>query len=63
MPPSLPISIKAVKTATPAFIGYTEKQMQDGASLLNKPTLVSSLVEYEFIFGPLKVRTGSSSFA
>ncbi len=54
MPPPLPTTITAVKTAIPAFIGYTEKQMKDGASLLNKPTSVSSLIEYESIFGHTK---------
>jgi phage tail sheath protein FI len=51
MSPPLPTSIAAVKTAIPAFIGYTEKQMKEGFSLNNKPTLISSLIEYEAIFG------------
>lgn len=51
MPPSLPTSITGVKTAIPAFIGYTEKQMKDGLSLFNKPTLISAIAEYETIFG------------
>ncbi len=51
MPPSLPVSITAVKTAKPAFIGYTEKKIKDGLSLLNKPTLISSIIEFENIFG------------
>ncbi len=50
MPP-LPTSITAVKTSVPAFIGYTEKQIKDGLSLLNTPALISSLAEYENFFG------------
>ncbi len=49
MPPLLPTSITAVKTAMPAFIGYTEKN--GDLSLVSKPTLISSLMEYEAMFG------------
>jgi hypothetical protein len=47
-----PPSIAAVETAIPAFIGYTEKAIQDvAADLRNKPKRISSLVEYETYFG------------
>ncbi len=51
MSPMVPTSITAVKTAIPCFIGYTEKQGRDDLSLINKPTVISSLTEYEIIFG------------
>jgi len=43
----LPPSVAQVETAIPAFVGYTEK----GAL---KPTRISSLLEYEAIFGTAK---------
>ena len=43
----LPSSVAQVETAIPAFVGYTEK----GAL---KPTKISSLLEYEAIFGTAK---------
>ncbi|MFD1122033.1 phage tail sheath family protein [Methylophilus flavus] len=46
-----PPSIAAVETAITAFIGYTEKAERDGASLLQVATGVSSLLEYERLFG------------
>ena len=46
-----PPSIAAVETAITAFIGYTEKAERDGASLLQVATGVSSLSEYERLFG------------
>ncbi|HVE61288.1 MAG TPA: hypothetical protein VNA26_05695, partial [Chitinophagaceae bacterium] len=54
MPPSRPTSITAVKTAIPVFMGYTEKHIKDGLSLVNKPTFISSITEYETIFGRSK---------
>lgn len=47
----LPPSVAQVETAIPAFIGYTEKNVYNGLSLLNKPTRIKSLKEYEDIFG------------
>ena len=49
--PKFPPSIAAVETAIPAFIGYTEKAIQKGESLFNKPTRISSIAEYELYFG------------
>lgn len=43
---AFPPSIAQVATAIPAFVGYTEK-----ATSLNVPTRISSLMEYEQIFG------------
>jgi phage tail sheath protein FI len=47
----IPPSVAEVETAIPAFIGYTEKATLNGASYLNKPVRIKSLVEYEQIFG------------
>lgn len=49
--PKFPPSIAAVETAIPAFIGYTQKAEKRGESLRNKPTRISSLLEYEEYFG------------
>lgn len=49
--PKFPPSIAAVETAIPAFIGYTEKASRNGESLLNKPTRIESIAEYEEYFG------------
>lgn len=46
-----PPSITAVETAIPAFIGFTEKATMDGESVIGKPVRISSLLEYENIFG------------
>lgn len=47
-----PPSVAQVATAVPAFIGYTEKALdQDGKSLLYKPVKINSLAEYELFFG------------
>lgn len=45
---TLPASIAAVETAIPAFIGHTQKA--DGGSL-RVPTRITSMLEYEAIFG------------
>jgi uncharacterized protein len=47
----LPPTVTEVETAFPVFIGYTEKAERDGAPLLQMPTRISSLVEYESCFG------------
>jgi len=47
----LPASAGQVPTAIPAFIGYTERAQKNGKALLNTPTFISSLLEYESIFG------------
>jgi phage tail sheath protein FI len=50
--PKLPPSIAPVATAIPAFIGYTEKALSAAnTSLTNKPTRITSLIEYETYFG------------
>ena len=46
-----PPSIAAVETAIPAFIGYTQKALKRGEDLTLKPTLISSMLEYEEFFG------------
>lgn len=47
-----PPSVAEVESAIPAFIGYTEKATRDAANdLLNKPTLIYSLTEFEQYFG------------
>ena len=47
----LPPSVAEVETAIPAFIGYTEKASKRSEDLTNKPTKISSLLEYREIFG------------
>ena len=48
----LPPAISAIETAIPAFIGYTQKaQKLQVGDLLNTPTRISSLTEYEQYFG------------
>ncbi|MGY3051896.1 phage tail sheath protein FI [Pedobacter sp. UYEF25] len=49
--PSFPPSVAEVETAIPAFIGYTEKATFNGADLTLKPQRISSLLEYEQLFG------------
>ena len=48
-----PPSVAAVATAIPAFIGYTAKAQDDSTNqpLNNRPTRLSSLLEYELYFG------------
>ncbi|HEY8928987.1 MAG TPA: phage tail sheath C-terminal domain-containing protein [Mucilaginibacter sp.] len=46
-----PPSVAQVETAIPAFIGYTQQASKNGNSLINIPTKISSLVEYEQYFG------------
>ncbi len=48
---AFPNSIVAVNTAIPAFVGYTEKAVQHNKGLRNVPTRISSLAEYQAIFG------------
>lgn len=57
---AFPPSIVGVQTGIPAFIGYSEKAIDPvgGHSLTNVPTPVSSLADYETMFG-----TGSSGDA
>lgn len=47
-----PPSVAAVETAVPAFVGYTEKALDsEKKDLTNKPTKISSLLEYTEYFG------------
>jgi phage tail sheath protein FI len=47
-----PPSVAEVETAVPAFIGYTEKANEFGPNdLHNVPTKVTSLLEYQQLFG------------
>lgn len=52
-----PPSVAQVETAIPAFIGFTANNMYNGLSLVNKPTRIKSLKEYEEIFGLPKPAT------
>lgn len=57
--PTLLPSIAQVSTAIPAFIGYTQKNVtENGDLLLNVPTKIFSLKEYEDIFGSAENETG-----
>ncbi|AXT61560.1 phage tail sheath family protein [Aquimarina sp. AD10] len=60
--PKLPPSIAQVDTAIPAFIGYTEKAADErtGQVLINEPERISSLLEYERLFGNPFAETGLS---
>jgi uncharacterized protein len=50
--PKFPPTVAAVETAIPAFIGYTQKaQKLQVGDLLNTPTRINSLTEYEQYFG------------
>ena len=50
--PKLPPSIAQVETAIPAFIGYTQTALDNqGTALTLKPTRITSLLEYESMFG------------
>jgi phage tail sheath protein FI len=50
--PSFPPAIAQVATAVPAFIGYTQiAKDPSGNDLTNKPTRITSLLEYEAQFG------------
>ncbi len=47
-----PPSVAQVETAIPAFIGYTRKaEKSNGESLLNKPTKISSALDFVTLFG------------
>ncbi len=44
-------SVVPVKSAVPAFVGYTEKAKRGNNSLINVPTKISNLAEYISLFG------------
>lgn len=46
-----PPAIAQVETAVPAFIGHTARALYKGQSLANKPRRLTSLAEFEDIFG------------
>lgn len=48
---TLPASIAAVETAIPAFIGHTDLASKNGESVRGIPTRITSMLEYESIFG------------
>jgi len=49
---TLPPSVVGVETAIPVFIGYTEKAIdRQQQSILNIPTKITSMLEYERFFG------------
>ncbi|WP_293087915.1 phage tail sheath C-terminal domain-containing protein [Moorena sp. SIO3H5] len=48
---TFPPSVAEVSTAIPAFIGYTDKAGRGSEYLTNKPTRISSLLDYETLFG------------
>lgn len=56
---AFPNSIVGVATAIPAFIGFTEKTEFNNKSALLQPTKISSLQEYESIFGGAPTTTFS----
>lgn len=59
--PTLPPSVAQVSTAIPAFIGYTQRAVNElGDSLVNIPTKIFSLKEYEQYFGFAENETGLS---
>lgn len=52
-----PPSVAGVETAIPAFIGFTEKAADaQGNSLVDTPTRITSLLEYEQLFGGAQVK-------
>jgi uncharacterized protein len=48
---AFPNSAVAVPTAVPVFIGYTQKAERNGKPVIAKPTRISSVAEYEELFG------------
>ncbi len=48
---AFPNSVVEVATAIPAFVGYTEKAANGSKTLLNKPTRISSMAEFQAFFG------------
>lgn len=48
---TFPPSVAEVSTAIPAFIGYTEKAQRGSEDLTKIPTRISSILDYETLFG------------
>ncbi len=56
--PALAASVAGVETAITGFVGYTEKAVfADGTSATMKPVRITSLLEYQTIFGGPKEET------
>jgi hypothetical protein len=56
---AFPPSIAQVATAVPAFIGYTAIALnRNGDDLTNKPTRITSMLEYEKYFGTPQLESG-----
>lgn len=47
----LPASVAPVATAIPAFVGYTQKAVKKEEDVTNLPVRITSLLEYEEVFG------------
>lgn len=68
--PAFGRSVAEVETAVPAFVGYTEKAgIKNNNDLILKPTAISTMVEYEKLFGDcafdiisLEIATSGKSF-
>lgn len=61
---SLPASVAPVATAIPAFIGYVQRTVQpDTTDLLNTPVRITSLLEFEALFGGPPTSTASIAVA
>lgn len=48
---AFPPSVVGVETAVPAFIGYTEKAEISGKPMFKKPIKLTSMADYEAVFG------------
>lgn len=48
---SLPPGVAEVKSAIPAFIGYTQKVKYNETSILNTPVKIQSMLEFRTVFG------------
>jgi len=48
---AFPNSVASIPTAVPAFVGYTERVVKSGESLINKPVRISSFSEFISVFG------------
>ncbi len=48
---NFPPSVVPVETAIPAFIGYTQNVQYKGENLLNQPKSITSLLQFEQVFG------------
>jgi len=53
-----PPSVAQVETAIPVFTGFTEKAERKNESLLGKPTRITSLLDYEQLFGGARNKKG-----